>query len=412
MFDEKSFTPEQEEIIKECGSKWLRMGLSTESVDKKFMTGAVNDYYMLVLGKSRTVPVIFCKGPFEAWSCAILLYADMYGITKRHAISSSLYKNSYSSVIDRMSTGYNWRNENAIDAMYRPLFRNFEEIPRVISDNIYNKHFNIPVSTSEISKSVKDMVGIAMPVISQHFDVTFHFEALSQWIAEYMSTRFDFQFGQFKVKRCSTFEVSHKILEEDPLKSQSSFKTMKWRIQTYSQLSTVIQNLSMCCDIMPFTKFCLVIERPKTFTVNSDNRLHGTIKPAIEYNDGTAIWALNGVEVPSWIVTTKSEELSSKRILEIRNPDIRREFVSKVGIERICNEMGAQVIESGLDQKGQPCELLLLNLGDRFKRPYIKLRNATIPGIYHIEGVHPRCTNLAEAFEFRNGTTEKPEQLT
>ena len=48
MFEEKSFTLEQEEIIKECGSKWLRMGLSTESVDKKFMTGAVNDYYMLI----------------------------------------------------------------------------------------------------------------------------------------------------------------------------------------------------------------------------------------------------------------------------------------------------------------------------------------------------------------------------
>jgi hypothetical protein len=213
------------------------------------------------------------------------------------------------------------------------------------------------------------------------------------------------------------FEVTQSIVNNDPFEAQYLNKTVngqtiKLRVQTYKQLSTVVQNLSMCYDVMPFTKFCLVIERPITFSVNSEKRLHGTTKPAIEYGDGTAIWALNGVEVPSWIVTTKAEELASRRILEIRNPDVRREFVNKVGIERICNEMNSRVIDSGLDQKGQPCELLMLELGDRFKRPYIKLRNATIPGIYHIEGVHPRCTTLAEAFEFRNGTLERPQQLT
>ena len=44
-------------------------------------------------------------------------------------------------------------------------------------------------------------------------------------------------------------------------------------------------------------------------------------------------------------------------------------------------------------------------------RPYLKMTNPSI-GVFHVEGVHPDCTTVDQALEFRNGTKVKPTVLT
>jgi hypothetical protein len=56
-------------------------------------------------------------------------------------------------------------------------------------------------------------------------------------------------------------------------------------------------------------------------------------------------------------------------------------------------------------------ELLILNMGDGRRRPYLKMKNPSIK-TWHIEGVAPEIKTVKEALAWRNGTDEAPEVLT
>lgn len=79
---------------------------------------------------------------------------------------------------------------------------------------------------------------------------------------------------------------------------------------------------------------------------------------------------------------------------------MRREIVRKIGIERICKDLKAKVLESAGDY-----ELLELDLQDGRFRPYLKMKNPSI-GCYHIEGVPPDCDTLEKALNSR-----KPKEM-
>ena len=148
----------------------------------------------------------------------------------------------------------------------------------------------------------------------------------------------------------------------------------------------------------------------KSYEQNNRKVLHCTDGPAL-MSDWTDLYYLNGVMVDKEIVMTSAEDIDPNIILTEKNVEIRREIVRKIGIERVIKNLGAETLEKGVDHAGNPCELLLLNMGDGRKRPYIKLINPSI-GTYHIEGVHPECLTLKKAWNFRNGNNENPVVLT
>jgi hypothetical protein len=115
--------------------------------------------------------------------------------------------------------------------------------------------------------------------------------------------------------------------------------------------------------------------------------------------------------VPRELVETPGERLDPRRwVLQERNAAIRREAVRKIGIERVCRELGATVLATGQDHAGQLCELLALDLGDGRQRPYLKLRNPSI-GVYHLEGVPPEIQDIPAALAWRNQTDQAPAWL-
>jgi hypothetical protein len=148
----------------------------------------------------------------------------------------------------------------------------------------------------------------------------------------------------------------------------------------------------------------LWLPMPKVKTVNG-NRLHCTDGPAFELPD-QKMYFLNGVIVDESIVMTPAEKLDPMLMLKETNAEIRREIVRKVGIERIIQKIGSEVI----DRQGD-YELLLLDLKDGRKREYLKMKNPSI-GVWHVEGVPPGTKTVKEALTFRNGTDLAPKILT
>lgn len=149
-----------------------------------------------------------------------------------------------------------------------------------------------------------------------------------------------------------------------------------------------------------------VCPRPKTVKRLADGSLHCPTGPALAW-DGDEYYFLNGVAVDEKIVMTAGEKLDAKLVTTEKNAEVRRELVRKIGIDRVLKKLGSVVI----DKRGDMYELVLLNLGDNRKRPFLKMKNPSI-NLTHIEGVPPDIKTVKQALAWRNQTDDSPEVLT
>lgn len=155
-----------------------------------------------------------------------------------------------------------------------------------------------------------------------------------------------------------------------------------------------------------YKNFAFVCIKPCKVNRNENGDLHSDTEMAIYWRDGYGEYYLNGVSVEEKIVMTPAEKIDPKLVLTEKNAEVRREIVRKIGVEKLCDKLGAKVI----DMKDN-YELLNLDLGENRMRPYLKMINPSI-GTYHIEGVHPECKTVQEAITWRNQSKEIPSVLT
>ena len=181
---------------------------------------------------------------------------------------------------------------------------------------------------------------------------------------------------------------------------------LKINYGTYGeQLLWFVELAKSCNWIWFYDGVCIVSDRPKHIK-KKGIVLHNETGSAVEFRDGYGLWALNGVMMKREYVETPTEKLDVNLVVKETNAEVRRELVRKIGIDRVCMKLGAKVVDTSNDYS-----LLLLDLGDGRKRPYLKMRNPSIP-VWHLEGVHPDCDTVEKALNWRNQTTGKPQVLT
>ena len=93
----------------------------------------------------------------------------------------------------------------------------------------------------------------------------------------------------------------------------------------------------------PFDDAVVISERPKSVTINDQDQLHHTHKPAISWEDGFSIYAFNGVQVPQYIIETP-ELIEVSKIIEEDNQEIKRVMLEIYGYPRFLEELGAKII--------------------------------------------------------------------
>ena len=83
-----------------------------------------------------------------------------------------------------------------------------------------------------------------------------------------------------------------------------------------------------------FDDVCVMAERPTTLhsepipgRVHNEHRLHHSESPALEFQDGDAVFVLHGTIVPDWVVRDPTAE----RIARERNVEIRRCAIERIG---------------------------------------------------------------------------------
>ncbi len=209
---------------------------------------------------------------------------------------------------------------------------------------------------------------------------------------------------------------------------------------------------------------CFLSERP-LYVSFKDKLLHADGKPAILYQDGFAIYSLNGVSVSKEIAETpaaqldpeiilketdakvkleivkkiKADKLNSKILFketdaEVRmeivrkmgadkiapdvllkeaNAEVRREIVRKVGVERLEKKLKPRVLDKWGDYELHDYSEHFRNM--RCKPVYLKMKNPSI-GAWHYEGVNIRemsAPTCKAALEWRlKGKDFNPKQIT
>ncbi len=160
-----------------------------------------------------------------------------------------------------------------------------------------------------------------------------------------------------------------------------------------------------------YKNICFICEKPSIISINKNNILHKDGGPCLRYeNDNFELYCLNGIIVPKDIACIPAEQLNPELLFTETNAEVRRQIILKIGIEKVLHDLNAKV----LDEK-EGYKLLGLKLGKEKRiRPYLKFMNATMEGIYHIEGVSPECQTVEDALKYRNrlDVYNKPIQLT
>ena len=128
---------------------------------------------------------------------------------------------------------------------------------------------------------------------------------------------------------------------------------------------------------------------------------------AVKYRDGWGFYALNGVCVPDWLVTTTDSDLAPERMLEIDNAEVRKEFIRKVGLERCWHKLAKVVDRMGDYELG-----IISGPNLNPSRVCLKMKNPSVPDVWHVEYVPPNIKTAREALTWRNGTKIEPKVLT
>lgn len=157
---------------------------------------------------------------------------------------------------------------------------------------------------------------------------------------------------------------------------------------------------------------CIVSQKPSRVKLNENNVIHCDGDTAVEYagRGEIKIYALNGVVVPEWLATTPSGKLNPARITEIENADIRTEFVSKIGVERLLH-LGKKIdsFENYNEEWWTKSEYELWDMHTLYPgiefAPHLKMKNQTT-NVWHVEAVSPSCRDIPAAIKDRTGGRE------
>ena len=179
------------------------------------------------------------------------------------------------------------------------------------------------------------------------------------------------------------------------------------------KLWDVVVQISDLHWFIPLEDMCIISRKPE-YIKREDGKLHCENGSSLRYKDGFSLYSLNGVTVPKWLAELRDTEIDPARIKEITNVEVRREFVRKVGYDRIFHKLQGKVLDkqvikisNGTNDFEHIYEVVQIDIENNHWN-MLKMINPSISSedniVYHIEGVPNDCETVEQAIHFR-----KPE---
>jgi hypothetical protein len=124
---------------------------------------------------------------------------------------------------------------------------------------------------------------------------------------------------------------------------------------------------------------------------------------------------------------TKPENMDVKKIMAIKNVEVRREAIRKIGNTLLFEKLDYKILDEKeiyVDNSTRKVylqknknrskiyyALIEADLGLEKKAKLLKMRNPSLKDVWHYEFVKPECKTVMDAIEFRNGSIELPIYL-
>lgn len=164
-----------------------------------------------------------------------------------------------------------------------------------------------------------------------------------------------------------------------------------------------------------YEKMAFVCIRPCVVSRDEKDELHCEDGPAIAWRDGYGLFYLHGVSMSQEQVMTPAADMTAEMVMSEKNADVRAELVRKYGINRLADQ--GKVLDSYKAYSQQwwtKSEYELVDMAGIFESvdyaPHLKMKNQTT-GIYHMEGVDPKCKSIADALTDRWGRNSNEYEI-
>jgi hypothetical protein len=93
----------------------------------------------------------------------------------------------------------------------------------------------------------------------------------------------------------------------------------------------------------PFEQMIVYSERHSVLNINKEGRLHCETGPAMAYPDGFAVYAINGMRLPKYVIENP-QDITVSDIDNEANAEIKRVKIEKYGTSRYLLDSGAKII--------------------------------------------------------------------
>jgi hypothetical protein len=105
------------------------------------------------------------------------------------------------------------------------------------------------------------------------------------------------------------------------------------------------------CAWWPCEDKVVVSERPSFLNFDEAGRLHAEGRAALEFRDGSTVFAWHGVEVPAEWGSTPRERWKAEWLFKTENAEVRRILIEALGYERIMEALGGELIHAERDME-------------------------------------------------------------
>ena len=375
-------TKKQESKMSEYVEKYIKIGLNTERIDKQQCKSDIDEIYVNILGRKK-VPVIVLENPYMCWIAVNMFCQNRNGIQVYNQVNNQIYKQIWNQVRDQVNNQvrvqiYNQVNNRIYKQVWNQVRNQVDDQVRVqIYNQIYNQIYK------RVRNQVRDQVRIQIykqvwnqirGQVSNQVDDQVKDEKIMDYISPYFQ-------GSYDTYIFSYFDY---IIEALGVKIENKLKN-KYDIW---------KNTTKYGQIYSLNNICIVSEKPLKINLNERRRLHADMEPAIKYSGGLELYYLNGIKVPKWIVMSKKENIKITDVMKIKNVDVRTQAIKKIGIEKLEKEM------KFVEKKG---DYILYDASNIFGeyQPLLKMKNPSVPLLWHMEYVHPNCKTIQQSINWR-----------
>ena len=407
--------PEQEVLIPEYQEKWKRIAFSTESIDHNLAQDSVKELCK-IMGKAEP-EIIFCASPFEALE-RLQTYVDQVEIPLYNNIKSEEdLRRNFWSVFARQGWEvfkmWNKQKKSAKIPIYELVtkltneaLKSFSQqvdvsIPedltteQIVEESFFNslplfqhlKTENLPQGYPEFSQIFEtaskeewqeSFRQTATAIETQLSWLPFKEKLFQGWFKQFLKgslsgnisgvTGVDYpRFKEIIYVNLSPYQQKF-LLENPPLIMPEIAITCIWLDFAFSVLNYshntkqwhALQNLvQQCGSIFTMGNFYLICDRPTKILLNENNQFHGENESALEFADGTAIYAYNGVYLPEKYNQVKPNQWQSQWVLDEKNKQLQLVLMEGIGALRLSQELPFEQV----DVMGEYTLLKLENVG-------------------------------------------------